>query len=129
MARGSNPERSLYDRLGGQAAVSAVVDDFVMRMAGHQQVGHFFARVDTAPGSKFRSNLVEFISAATGGNGRYRGRDISSAHAGFKISDSDWDVTVANLRDTLAKFSVPAREVQDLLAIIAPLKQQIVKRI
>src|SRR6266850_1020191 len=129
MSAAPNPERTLYDRLGGHAAVSAVVDDFVVRMAGHPQVGHFFARIDTAPGSKFRSNLVEFISAATGGNGRYRGPDMASAHAGFKISESDWEVTVANLRDSLGKFSVPAREVQDLLAIIAPLKQQIVKRI
>ena len=128
MSPKSNPERSLYDRLGGHAAVSAVVDDFVVRMAGHPQVGHFFTRVDTAPGSKFRGHLVEFISAASGGNGRYRGRDMASAHATFKISESDWEVTVANLRDSLAKFSVPAREVQELLAIIAPLKQQIVKR-
>src|SRR3954471_16431278 len=109
MKTGSNPKRPLDDRLGGHAAVSAVVDDFVVRMAGHPQVGHFFARVDTAPGSKFRGHLVKFISAATGGNGRYRGPDMASAHAGFKISDSDWDVTVANLRDTLAKFSVPPR--------------------
>jgi len=71
---------------------------------------------------------VEFISAATGGNGRYRGRDMASAHAAFKISESDWNVTVGNLRDTLAKFNVPAREQQELLAIIAPLKQQIVTR-
>ena len=128
MSAGSKPELSLHDRLGGHAAVSAVIDDFVVRMAGHPQVGHFFARVDTAPGSKFRGHLVEFISAATGGNGRYRGRDMASAHAAFKISESDWDVTVANLRDSLAKFSVPAREAKELLAIIAPLKQQIVKR-
>ena len=122
------PQRSLYDRLGGQAALTAVVDDFVVRMAGHPQVGHFFARVDTAPGSKFRGQLVEFISAATGSNGRYRGRDMASAHAAFKISESDWNVTVGNLRDTLAKFNVPAREQQELLAIIAPLKHQIVTR-
>ncbi len=78
-------------------------DDFVARMTAHPQVGRFFAGVDTASGSKFRSHLVDFICAATGGGTNYRGRDMASAHRSFDISESDWEVTVAKLKESLLK--------------------------
>lgn len=121
-------QHSLYSRLGGHAGVKTVVDDFVVRMVAHPQVGHFFARLDTSSASKFRSHLVDFICAAAGGDARYRGRDMASAHAALNISESDWQVTVENLRDSLIKTGVPAAEMTELLAVIGPLKEQIVKR-
>jgi hemoglobin len=105
-----------------------VVDDFVTRMVAHPQVGHFFARFDTSPASRFRSHLLDFICAAVGGNASYRGRDMVKAHAALNISESDWQVTVENLRGSLIKAGVPAGEMAELLQVIGPLKQQIVKR-
>lgn len=118
---------TLYSRIGGQKGIQAVVDDFVVRMTTHPQVGRFFAGRDTSAGSKFRSHLVDFICAATGGNSSYRGRDMQSAHLALNISDSDWEVTVTNLKDSLQQARVPEREIQDMVDAIAPLKQQIVK--
>ena len=127
MALGSKAE-SLFTRIGGQDGIRQVVDDFVVRMTTHPQVGRFFAGIDTSTGSKFRSHLVDFICAATGGGVAYRGRDLASAHRAFSISESDWNVTVENLKESLLKARVPAREIQDLVGIIAPLKGQIVTR-
>ena len=124
----NSKQQTLYSRVGGYAGVKVVVDDFVVRMVTHPQVGHFFARLDTSPASKFRTHLVDFICAAVGGETRYGGRDMASAHANYNISDLDWQVTVENLRGSLIKAGVPAAEMGELLAVIGPLKKQIVKR-
>ena len=118
---------TLYTRIGGQRGIQAVVDDFVVRMTTHPQVGGYFAGLDTSAGSRFRSHLVNFICAATGGDSSYRGRDMQSTHRAFNITESDWEVTVTNLKQSLEKVRVPDREIQDLVNVIAPLKQQIVK--
>jgi hemoglobin len=123
----NSKQQTLYSRLGGHAGVKAVVDDFVVRMVTHPQVGHFFARLDTSPASRFRAQLVDFICAAVGGDARYRGRDMACAHVAFNISDSDWQVTVESLRESLIRAGVPAVEIGEVLAVIDPLKQQIVK--
>ena len=118
---------TLYTRIGGQRGIQAVVDDFVVRMTTHPQVGRYFAGLDTSAGSRFRSHLVDFICAATGGNSSYRGRDMQNAHRALNISDSDWEVTVSNLKQSLETARVAAREIQDVVNVIAPLKQQIVR--
>ena len=55
---------SLYDRLGGEAAITAVVDDFVGRCAGDSRINGKFARTDVP---RLKSMLVDQVSAATGG--------------------------------------------------------------
>lgn len=123
----SQAQPTLFTRIGGQDAVQSVVDDFVVRMITHPQVGRFFAGLDTTARSKFRSHLVDFICAAIGGSSGYRGRDMVSAHRAFNISESDWEVTVGNLKESLERARVPSREIQELVGVIAPLKSQIVK--
>ena len=126
MSADPKAQPTLYSRLGGQTGIQAVVDDFVDRMTRHPTVGRFFAGRDTSAGSKFRSQLVDFICAATGGSSSYRGRDMQSAHRAFNISDSDWEVTVGDLKESLEQAHVPTREIQEVVNVIAPLKQQIV---
>ncbi|MCI0349815.1 MAG: group 1 truncated hemoglobin [Acidobacteriales bacterium] len=127
MSSEAKSQASLFTRIGGHDGIQSVVDDFVARMTAHPQVGRFFAGLDTSSGSKFRSHLVDFISAATGGGTNYRGRDMASAHRAFDISESDWEVTVGNLKASLQKARLPGREIQDVVEVIAPLKKQIVK--
>jgi hemoglobin len=128
MPSGSKAEPTLFTRIGGQGAVQVVVDDFVVRMTAHPQVGRFFSGLDTSAGSTFRSHLVDFICAAIGGDSPYSGRDMTSAHRAFNISESDWEITVGNLKVSLEKARVPTREIQELVGVIAPLKKQIVRR-
>ncbi len=49
-----------------------------------------------------------------------------TAHTGLGITEEDWNIAVKALSDTLNKFKVPAREQQDVVNAIAPLKGQIV---
>ena len=118
-------QKSLYERLGGQPAIVAVVDDFVGNVAKDKRIKGFFAHTDIA---NLKTKLVEQICAATGGPCPYTGRDMKTVHAGLGIRSRDFDALVEDLGKTLKKFKVPKKEQGELVAILAPMKKDIVTR-
>ncbi|HNK79075.1 MAG TPA: group 1 truncated hemoglobin, partial [Nitrospira sp.] len=84
-------EKSLYDRLGGKTAITAVVDDFVGRVAGDARINGKFANANIP---RLKSMLVDQICQASGGPCTYTGRDMKSTHAGMGVSSSDFDALV-----------------------------------
>jgi hemoglobin len=116
-------QKSLYDRLGGQPAITAVVDDFIGNVAADSRIKGFFARTDV-PGLK--RQLVDQVCQASGGPCTYTGRDMMSAHRGMNITDAHFNALVEDLVKTLEKFKVPDKEKGELLAALGGLKPQIV---
>jgi hemoglobin len=116
---------SLYERLGGKPAITAVVDDFVGNVAADNRINGFFARTDIP---RLKQHLVEQICAGSGGPCTYTGRDMKTAHAGMGVKDADFTALVEDLVKTLDKFKVPAREKNELLGILGPMKTDIVMR-
>jgi hemoglobin len=116
-------EKSLYDRLGGKDAITAVVDDFVANVAADNRINGFFAKADIP---RLKRNLVDLICAGTGGPCTYTGRDMKTAHKGMGISDADFNALVGDLVKSLDKFKVPQKEQGELLAILGPMKSSIV---
>ena len=119
-------QASLYKRLGGYDALAAVTDDFIGRLATDPQLGKFFVGHSTDSIHRIRQLLLDQLCAATGGPCLYIGRDMKTAHAGMHISEADWTAAVKDLNGTLAKFSVPAPEQQEVLGAIAALKPDLV---
>jgi len=117
------PQNSLYDRLGGQPAITAVVDDFVANVAADNRINSFFARTDIP---RLKKLLVEQICQATGGPCTYTGRSMQAAHKGMNITDAQFNALVEDLQKSLNKFKVPEKEQGDLLAVLGPMKPQIV---
>jgi len=118
-------ERSLYDRLGGKTAITAVVDDFVGRVAGDTRINGKFANANIP---RLKSMLVDQICQASGGPCTYTGRDMKSTHAGMGVSSSDFDALVGDLVATLNKFKVPEKEKNELLGALGPMKGDIVEK-
>ena len=71
--------------------------------------------------------LFEQICAATGGPCTYSGRDMKSVHKGMGIGEADWNATIEDLTKSLRKFKVPRKEQKELLALLAPMKGDIVE--
>ena len=117
-------EKSLYDRLGGLDAIKAVVGEFAGRVLADDRVNKKFAKSD-AP--RLVLHLEEQICAATGGPCKYTGKDMKSAHKNMKVTEGEFGALVEDLVGALDKFNVPAKEKNDLLAILGPLKDQIVE--
>lgn len=116
-------QKSLYDRLGGQGAIVAVVDDFVGNVAADNRINKFFGKTDIP---RLKRLLVEQICAGTGGPCTYTGRDMKSAHAGMGITDAQFNALVEDLIKTLDKFRVPEKDKGELLGVLGPMKPSIV---
>ena len=119
---------SLYKRLGGYDALAAVTDDFIGRLATDDKLGRFFVGLSTDSKIRVRQHVVDFLCVATGGPCKYTGRSMEVAHTGLNITEEDWTLSVQHLGETLNKFKVPAKEQQEVVGAIAPLKSQIVGR-
>src|SRR5215831_7377674 len=121
-------EKSLYDRLGGKPAITAVVDEFVGRVAADARINKYFMAAASDPEhlASFKMKLVDQICEASGGPCKYKGMDMKSAHAGMTITASDFDALVEDLVAALDKFKVDGEEKQQLLGVLGPMKSDIV---
>ena len=117
--------KSLYQRLGGKEAIVAVVDDFVGNIAADKRINQQFANTNIP---RLKQLLVEQICAGTGGPCTYTGRDMKTTHTGRNISEAHFNALVEDLIKTLDKFGVPAREKNELLGILGPMKSDIINR-
>ena len=78
--------------------------------------------------AKLKSNLSDQICQASGGPCAYVGKDMKTAHAGMKVTETEWNATVENLGKALDKNKVDARSKQDQLGALGPMKGDIVGR-
>ncbi len=114
---------SLYERLGKKEAITAVVDDFVNRVAADKRINGKFANANIP---RLKALLVEQICEASGGPCTYSGRDMKTAHAGMAVTAEHFDALVGDLVATLNKFKVPEREKNELLGALGPMKKDII---
>ena len=124
------PLLPLWTRLGGEPAVKAVVHDFVALAANDPQVD--FSRggkypLDEAGVARLETLLVELISAVAGGPLKYEGRAMKPVHRGMAISDAQFDALAGDLVVVLKKYNVPKKEADELLAIIASTRKDVVE--
>jgi hemoglobin len=115
---------SLYERLGGKTAITAVIDDFVARCAADPRINGKFARTDIP---RLKASLIDQVCEAAGGPCTYSGRDMRTTHDGMQVTAGEFDALVADLVATLDKFSVPAAEKNELLGVLGPMRSDIVE--
>ena len=120
-------EKTLYERLGGYDAISAVANDLLLRFQTDPQLGRFWAHRGEDGVKREKQLLIDFLCASAGGPVYYRGRDMVLTHRGMRISEKDWNVFLGHAAATLAKFQVPEAEQRDVVAFVQSLKKQIVE--
>lgn len=116
-------ERSLYERLGGKDAITAVIDDFVANVAADTRINARFAKTNIP---HLKQMLVDQVCQATGGPCTYAGKSMPDAHRGMHITDADFTALVEDLTRSLDKFKVGEREKTELLTALGGMKGQIV---
>jgi hemoglobin len=122
---------SLWERLGGEAKVKKVVDDFVDLAANDPKVnftrtGKF--KLEPAAVAKLKKDLVAFISAATGGPLKYPGKSMKEVHAGMGITDAEFNASAADLKRALEMNEVGPAEINQLLQIVGTTRKDIVEK-
>ena len=116
---------SIYDAIGGEAALAAVVDDFYMRVTGDSELARFFAGTNMA---KLKGRQVEFFAAALGGPHTYTGAPMREAHRGRGIGKKHFDLAVGHLIAALRAADVPEETINHITGLIGPLAEQIVSK-
>ena len=116
-------KKSLYDRLGGKPAITAVVEDFVGKVGADARINARFANADMP---HLKAMLVEQICQASGGPCKYTGKDMKTSHTGMNITNDEFNALVEDLGKTLNQFNVPADAQKDLVGALAPMQPDIV---
>jgi hemoglobin len=115
---------TLYERLGGIEAITSVVDAFVARCAGDGRINRKFERSDIP---RLKTMLIDQVCEATGGPCSYTGRDMQETHAGMGVTAGEFDALVEDLVATLGEFDVPQAEQEELLGLLAPIREDVVE--
>lgn len=110
----------------GRDAIALMVDDFVANLVTDPRVSGRFKSLPALAVPKLKSNLADQICAASGGPCSYLGRDMKTAHAGMKVTEVEWNATVEALVKALDKHKMGAKEKDELLAALGPMKADIV---
>ena len=125
-------EPSLYERLGGVYAVSAVIDHFSDQLVERGTIEEQNPQIkewnenevgSRLPGLRFLRTL--WVCAIAGGPFEYTGQPLDDAHAEFRLSPPEFDQVAAVLADSLDHFNVPAREKEEVLAAFEAHKPQV----
>jgi len=127
MTNGSAP--SLYERLGGVYSIATVVDDLIDRVMADPRL-NANPLVDEAhhrgPPAGFKYLVTEMVCWATGGPQQYTGRSMRESHEHLKITAAEWEAFLDDFQQTLDKFGVPEAEQDELKAIVASTRGDIV---
>jgi hemoglobin len=127
----SNAPEPLYQRVGGDVMISAIVEDFVQQAVSDPRVN--FTRAGTAAEWKpnpenvalLKLHLVQFLEAGSGGPKNYEGRDMRSVHANMHITKAQFDALEADFTRSLQKYDVPAKETGEMLALVESTRKDI----
>jgi len=120
---------SLYERLGGVYSIATVVDDLIdrimvdPRLNANPLVDEAHHRVLPAG---FKYLVTEMVCSATGGPQQYTGRSMREVHQHLKITAAEWEAFLDDFQQTLDKFGVPEAEQDELKAIVASTRGDIV---
>jgi len=127
-------QATLYARLGGNKAITAVVDKFVARAAGNPKVNFFRKGTgkewmpNEAGVAALKKHLVDLIGQVTGGPEKYTGKSMKESHAGMKITKDEFNALAGDLIATLDEFKVPQKEKDELIKIVAGTAADIVEQ-
>lgn len=123
-SKGRGPAQPpLYDRLGGQPAMIAVVDDFMQNVSADPRIARRFNGADTP---QFRAALVDQLCVSTGGPCHYKGPSMKEAHSALGISDAEFNAMVQDLRRALARRDVPVDTQVEFATALEPLRDDVV---
>ena len=116
---------SLYERIGGEAAVDAAVDLFYRKVLTDDRISHYFDSVDM---DRQRAKQKAFLTFAFGGPNAYSGKDMRAAHAKMTLSESDFNAVMENLGATLKELNVPDELIGEAAGIAMSVKDDVLNK-
>jgi len=119
---------TVYEQLGGDAAINAAVDVFYRRVLADAYIKRFFEGVDM---SRQAAKQKAFLTMVFGGPNNYTGRDMREGHkhlVKMGLDDTHFDHVLAHLRSTLAELGVGEDGVQEVIGLAETTRDDVLDR-
>ena len=119
---------TLYNRLGGEAAVEAAVDIFYRKVLSDPSISGFFDAVDM---DEQRNKQKAFLTMVFGGPKKYTGRDLREAHAPLVekgLNDDHFDAVAGHLEATLKVLGLADELIGKVMAVAASTRDDVLNR-
>lgn len=124
-ARPAAAATRLYDQLGGDAGVVALVDQFLFTLADDKRINHFFVETNL---KRFREKLIEQFCVLSDGPCTYSGDSMQQSHAGMGIDHADFNALVEDLVEAMEHNKIATGAQNRLLARLAPLHKDVIEK-
>jgi hemoglobin len=121
-ARAAQP--SLYDRLGGEPVMTAVVSETIDQVVADPKLNASFKGTDIG---RVKRLIVEQICDISGGGCHYSGDTMRDVHADHNVTQAQFFGLVEILRSALRRHHVPLRARNQLLALLAPMAPDVIE--
>jgi hemoglobin len=119
-------ESSLYHKLGGKAAIDAAVESFYVKVLADARIKDFFSDINM---TAQRRKQKAFLSAAFGGPEPWTGKDMRKAHENLPgLNETHFNAVAENLQKTLEELKVPKDLIDQVMAIAASTKNDVLNR-
>jgi hemoglobin len=122
---GAGAGKTLYESMGGEPVLRAALDHFADLVVADDRINFTFAEANMA---KFKQLLFEQLCNVSGGPCKYTGRDMRTAHAKLNINNAEFNALAEDLYISLGQAGVPYRLQNKLMALLAPMQHEIVKK-
>jgi len=116
--------KTLYDRLGGIDAITALTESWVARVAGDDRANKKFVRTDVP---RLKKEVIDQLCEATGGPCSYTGRSMRETHDGMRTTAGEFEVVMQHLGDALDELNIPKPEQDELVELLRPMRRDIVE--
>ena len=116
---------SLYQQIGGKAALNAAVDLFYVKVLADKRVNHFFEDVNM---KAQHEKQKAFLAAALGAPTPWTGKDMRKAHENLDLKESDFTAIAENLQATLTELKLDEKLIAQIMAIAASTKDDVLNR-
>ena len=116
---------TLYERIGGEAAVDKAVDIFYEKVLADDRISSFFENIDMFAQARKQK---AFLTMVFGGPNDYTGEDMRNAHAGMGLNDDHFNAVVEDLASTLSELGVSDADIQEVANIAESVRGDVLNR-
>ena len=110
---------SLYERLGGEVAINAVVDGMYVKIFSDPELEDFFRKTNK---DRQKDMQRAFLTMATGGPNNYTGKNMRDAHKGRGIEDKEFDIVFGHVVSTMKELGVSEELINEVGALLETLR-------
>lgn len=115
--------RNLYERLGGQEGIEALVDALLVNIGADNRIKQYFNNLDQV---RFKTNNVAFLCEKTGGPCTYTGGELKRVHKSLQVTSEDFDAMMETTGKTLDEKGVAEADKKELMDLMASYKGDVV---